>query len=141
MRPAEPNEPQIRVDDLPVLLRDFVHLIGITATMRLVEEYGGTRIYIPKRDITEDHELAHIIGLAHLRTLARVYGGEKHFELPKASHALAAIRRREIIASYGPKSLRQLAREYRLTERRVSQIIAEANAERHAASARQVALF
>lgn len=123
-------------DLLPPLLQDFVRLIGVTATMLLVERFGGLRIYIPARP-NADHHLAQLIGLDALQKLSEVYGLETHFQLPKAMHALLAIRDRKIIAEYGPKSIRQLAAEHHLTERHVTRIVAAA----HSSNPDQTELF
>src|SRR5215208_1085377 len=89
------------------VLQDFVRLIGLHATMLLVEKFGGLRIYIPLNPSAE-HHFAQLIGLGNLQKLSQVYGREDHFELPKAERALLALRNAKIKAEYGPKSIRQL---------------------------------
>lgn len=112
----------LSTDLLPRVLQDFVRLIGLHATMLLVERFGGLRIYIPLHPSPE-HHFAQLIGLANLQKLSAVYGREDHFELPKAERALLALRNARIKAEYGPKSIRQLAAEYQLTERHVTRIV------------------
>lgn len=112
----------LSIELLPKLLQDFVRLIGLRATMLLVERFGGLRIYIPLNP-TADHHFAQLIGLENLKKLSAVYGLENHFELPKAERALLAIRNAKMKAEYGPKSLRQLAAEHHLTERQVTRIV------------------
>ena len=34
--------------DLPGTLRDIAALIGLPSTLKLVETYGGVRLYVPK---------------------------------------------------------------------------------------------
>jgi Mor family transcriptional regulator len=118
----------LATDLLPKLLQEFVRLIGIEATLRLVERFGGLRIYIPL-DPKPEHHLAQLIGLDNLAKLAQVYGGESHFELPKALHALTAVRNAKIRADYRFKSIRELAAEHHLTERHVTRIVAGADVE------------
>lgn len=115
---------QLSTDLLPKVLQEFVRLIGLPATMILVEHFGGLRIYIPLNP-TPDHHFAQLIGFDNLVRLAQVYGREDHFELPKAERALKALRNAKIKAEYGPKSLRQLAMEHRLTERQVTRIVGD----------------
>ncbi len=115
---------------LPPLLQEFVRLIGVVATMQLVERFGGLRIYVPANPYPE-HPLAQIIGFDNLVKLSRVYGREDHFQLPKAERALTALRDAKILADYGPKSIRQLAAEHRLTERHVTRIVAAAHVKNH----------
>lgn len=118
--------PGIPVDLLPPLLQDFERLIGLDATMALVRHSGGLRIYIPTPErVTRDHPFAHEIGLGSLLKLAEVYGGEAHFQLPKAERALIQVRNARIANAYSThKTARELAVEYRLTERQIVRIVA-----------------
>ena len=107
---------------LPQVLQDFVRLIGLAATMILVEHFGGRRLYIPANP-HPDHHLAKLIGLDNLVKLSRVYGLEDHFDIPKAERALRAVRDQKIRSEYGPKSTSTLAREHNLTERQIWNIV------------------
>jgi Mor family transcriptional regulator len=107
---------------LPKVLQEFVRLIGLQATMLLVERFGGLRIYIPLNP-APDHHFAQLIGFDNLVKLSQIYGREDHFELPKAKRALTALRDAKIKAEHGPKSIRQLAMEHRLTERHITRIL------------------
>jgi Mor family transcriptional regulator len=117
----------LSIELLPKVLQEFVRLIGLPATMLLVEKFGGLRIYIPLHPNAE-HHFAQLIGYANLVKLSKVYGREDHFELPKAERALTAIRNAKIVAEYGPKSVRELAAEYRLTERHVTRLVGAVDA-------------
>ena len=113
---------------LPPRLQEFVRLIGLPATMLLVERFGGLRIYIPAT-ATADHPFAELIGFDNLVKLAEQYGidgtGDR-FLLPRAERALNAVRNAQIRADYlTAKSLRDLALEHGLTERHVSRIVAD----------------
>lgn len=112
----------LTIELLPKVLQEFVRLIGIQATMLMVEKFGGLRIYIPLNP-TPDHHFAQLIGFDNLVKLSEVYGLEDHFELPKAERALKALRNAKIRAEFGPKSIRQLAHEHKLTERQVTRIV------------------
>jgi Mor family transcriptional regulator len=112
---------------LPKVLQDFVRLIGLHATMLLVERFGGLRIYIPLNP-KPDHHFAQLIGMDNLLKLSQVYGREDHFELPKAERALLALRNAKMKAEYGPKSVRELAAEHHLTERQVTRIVGSLDA-------------
>lgn len=107
---------------LPQVLQDFVRLIGLAPTLVIVEQYGGCRLYVPVRP-TEDHPLAQLIGFENLCTLSRVYGLESHFDIPKATLATRHLRNEKIRADYASKSVRDLAREHRLTERMIWKIL------------------
>lgn len=112
----------LSTDLLPKVLQDFVRLIGLAATMLLVEHFGGTRLYIPVKPSPE-HRLATLIGLDNLVKLSRVYGAQDHFDIPKAERALRHLRDQKIRAEIGPKSARTLAIEHGLTERMVWNIV------------------
>jgi hypothetical protein len=112
----------LSIELLPKVLQEFVRLIGLPATMLLVERFGGLRIYVPLNP-SPDHQFAQIIGLENLQKLSQIYGREDHFELPKAERALKALRNAKIKAEYGPKSVRELASEHGLTERHVTRIV------------------
>lgn len=106
------------------MLQEFVRLIGLVPTMALVQVMGGRRVYIPK-NATSEHPLAAIIGLENLLKLGKVYGGEDHFQLPKAERALLAVRNAAIAESYASsKTARTLATEYGLTEGQIVRIVA-----------------
>lgn len=115
---------ELSIELLPKVLQEFVRLIGLPATMLLVEKFGGLRIYIPLNP-TPEHHFAQLIGFANLERLSEVYGREDHFELPKAERALLALRNAKMRAEYGPKSVRQLAAEYGLTERHVTRLVGD----------------
>ncbi|MEN5179233.1 Mor transcription activator family protein [Comamonas testosteroni] len=69
--------------------------------------------------------MAAIIGLENLLKLGKVYGGEDHFQLPKAERALLAVRNAAIAESYASsKTARTLATEYGLTEGQIVRIVA-----------------
>lgn len=115
----------IDIDLLPQLLQDFERLIGLEPTMALVRHSGGLRIYIPTpKRVSADHVFAHVIGLENLLKLAEVYGGEAHFQLPKAEKALIQVRNARIAKAYGThKTARELAAEYHLTEGQIVRIV------------------
>ncbi len=114
---------EINARHLPRVLRDIVKLIGLPATMKIVQHYGGVRLWVPKT-MTEEHELARLLGFAPAEKLARAYGGDEHFDVPLALKALRAVRDGRIRAEARRCSTRTLARRYKLTERRIWHILA-----------------
>jgi len=110
-------------DDLPPSLRDIAELIGLPGTLRLVETYGGVRLYVPKK-LDAEHKLAQLIGLEQAAKLADTYGGEMHFDIPRAVEATRAARDRCIRADQASGSThRELALKYSLTERQIRNIL------------------
>jgi len=114
---------EIDVDDLPGILRDLVDLIGLAGTMKLVEHYGGVRLYVPVK-YDPGHPIAKLLGGESFLKLIDAYGGEEHFDIPKADRAMIALRNRRIREDYSVMSQRQLALKYGLTERQIRNIVA-----------------
>ncbi len=122
-------------DLLEPILQDIVALIGLHHTMKLVHAYGGVRLYVPVQPLDDEHYLVRLIGAAAAKKLQAMYGGEPHFDIPKAERALRAVRDNEIRAKRPHTSVRLLALEYRLTERQIRTICGELEDDR------QVGLF
>lgn len=129
------NAALINTDLLEPILQDLVELIGLHPTMRLVQAYGGVRLYVPKLELEDDHSLVRLIGSEAAKKLQAMYGGEPHFDIPKAERALRAVRDAEIRAKRPHTSVRLLALENRLTERQIRTICGEVEDDR------QVGLF
>lgn len=109
---------------LEPLLQDWVRLIGITATMALVEHRGGTRLSIA-RAAAENFDLRQLIGVRHAATLGKHYGNERHY-VPKALRALRKVRDQAILIDLQSKSVPQVARLHRVCERTVHYAKAQA---------------
>lgn len=117
----------IAADLLPPLLQDWVRLIGLPATMAMVNRYGGTRIYIPA-EAPPEHPYADLIGQHNLVKLCAEYGAFGHglrLLLPNARRALTAVRNAQIRADYASKSARELAAAYQLNQRHIERIVAD----------------
>ena len=55
------------------IIDDVCGLIGFSATVRLIEWYGGRHVYIPEH-ATDDHPLALLLGCSALRALSSELG-------------------------------------------------------------------
>ena len=140
MMPLEPPE-DIRLDDLPPLLAEITGLIGLGATVQLAEHWGGVRHYYPRPEfLTEDHPLVRLLGADSARALCAYIGGGE-VTVPKADLALRAARDRAIRNARGEWSVRQLAARYRLSERRVWEIVSGADPQTAAEACGQLRLF
>jgi hypothetical protein len=112
-------------EELPPTLRVIVELIGPLATAKLVDRFGGLRLYIPGKAAT-DHPVAELIGFDNMRKLCDEYkyeGAGMRITLPCASSVILAERNKRIRAEYGPKTTRQLAIEHRVSERQIERIV------------------
>jgi Mor family transcriptional regulator len=111
----------MRLEDLPGRLREIAERIGLPATIRLVEGWGGTRLYVPEK-IEPHHLLAQRLGCEAARQLSRLYAREI-IDIPRAVRAAKAIRDREIIERLDAgDSAPALARAHGLTERAIWKI-------------------
>lgn len=75
---------------------------------------------------------------APILPLCEAYGGEEHFDIPRAVRALRHLRDTRIRAEYATRSAAELAREHALTERQVFKIVGR---QAPATDERQEALF
>ena len=108
---------------LPGILQEFAVLIGLAGTLRIVETYGGVRLYVPKT-VDGDHDLVKLIGIEAARKLAAEYGGELHMDIPRAVAATRAARDACIHADRAAgMTHRELALKYKLTERQIRNIL------------------
>lgn len=113
----------VSADDLPPRLAQLAELIGLTATLRLVEARGGTVVYVPDVATTE-HWLARLLGIAALERLVRAYPRD-FIPVDRAAAALRAARDRHIVARHRDgQSTASLALDYHLTQRQVFNILA-----------------
>jgi hypothetical protein len=101
------------------VLEGLIATIGEAAALKLVDAFGGARVYVPQMPEPEDM-LSGLIGIEAALQLARVYGGER-LELPHPNG------RRDKILSLRRSGLSvdRIALEAGCTRRRVFQILAE----------------
>ncbi len=112
----------IREEDLPKSLANIVRAIGMPATLKLIERYGGSRVYVPEpKHITVDHAIARAIGFDAARALSRLAGDER-IEVPRAAGAFRLARDRLILRESRTASVSKLALKYHLSERQIYQI-------------------
>jgi len=130
---------KLSLNDLPESLHDVVELIGLAATLNLVEHFGGRiALYVP-RDIEAEHPLAVAIGITAARKLAVHYGTDCLRNIPRCVDGLRRIRNAELHARReAGDSPATLAHAFGLTERQVWSILAEF---RDAGDDKQAALF
>ncbi len=69
----------------PASLVEIAEKIGLAATLKLIEAYGGTNCYIPHRP-TPEQKLVQVIGIAATLKLSAVHAGE-HIDIALAQAA------------------------------------------------------
>ena len=109
-------------EGLSPLLRELEQVIGLEATLALVERWGGVILYIPQ-SVPEEHPITEATGAEAAEKLCGYFGGN-HISMPKAVEYRRLKRDHEIFLKRktGMKAS-ELAREYGLTQRHVFDII------------------
>ncbi len=75
-------------------------------------------------DLPENQrEIAEVIGLESYLKLSKYFGGGENLYVSKYSNIIVLARNREIKERYNGYNIRQLAREYMLSERQIRIII------------------
>ena len=115
----------LRLEDLPETAREIVEIIGLPKALRLVEELGGTSFPLPRSDWDglRMEMLAKVVGEDATRRLIERYAGTALY-IPCCAAAMRAARDRAIQSEYlAGTPVYRLALKYRLTERRIWQIL------------------
>lgn len=103
---------------LPGVLAGIEEIAGRDAALRVAEELGGTRIYIPKGTrAVRRRDLSRQIGADALSALADLRGGEE-LEVPRARRAII-----HHLAFIDPQPTNVIARRAAMSERKVRQAI------------------
>tara|TARA_R110002049_G_scaffold13675_5_gene59403 strand:+ start:426 stop:830 length:405 start_codon:yes stop_codon:yes gene_type:complete len=118
------NQPEssLVAEHLPASVAELVGIIGLPATLAIVEERGGLRFYVPVQP-RPDHWLARLIGMAAFTRLVEYAAGDE-IEVPRCLDALRAAKDRQIAqdAAAGD-SQATLARRYGYTERGIRKVL------------------
>lgn len=144
-----------RLDDvqhlLPATAQALIRLIGIVATLRLVEDMGGRQFPVSKNKrrlgIIRFEALAEVIGRDAAFVLTRHYGGDV-LSVPTCAAALRELRDRELRADFDRITIEHpanhavsvLQRKYKITERHVWRLL-KRNDKQGPGDGQQMALF
>lgn len=136
-----PDMLRVEIAELPASLTDIADLIGLPATLDLVDAWGGVRMYFPSpRALSDVHPLVQVLGGETAVRLCERFGGTDVL-LPRALDALRRARDRLIHHEHAQgASGRTLALRYRLSERRLWEILAT-DPDPDAGTRAQMALF
>ena len=123
--------------NLPASVAELVDLIGLDKAMKLVKTLGGTTFPVPKRQTSlgevRYNVLADVVGVDAADALVKRFGGDELY-VPRCAAALQAARDAEINEAFvaGTRAGRSaadvvfsLARRYKLSDRRVWDILKE----------------
>jgi Mor family transcriptional regulator len=110
---------------LPENLKDIIQVIGLQSALKLVEELGGIRMYIPEK-LSTKHVLIQAVGKTDAEKISRHYAGD-YLYFPRCMDALRSMRNASIINDRNQGTpTATLALKYKLTERQVQNILAAA---------------
>ena len=108
--------------DVPTsLYGQVVKIIGSVAADKLIEHFGGRRLYIPLKPAPRD-QIPRSIGMRAALAMARVFGSERI--LVPATCNQARRRARILRMRANQISISHIARELRCTERHVYKVLA-----------------
>lgn len=120
----------VDIADLPRSAIDLVDLIGLAATVRLVESMPGILFPVPRGEDNNAagadrfQQLSDIVGLEAARILIKHYGGKGGMYIPSCKTALRRARNRSIVALYNAGvSVFDLALAWRLSDRQIKSIL------------------
>ncbi len=116
----------------PASLREVETVIGLAATLKLVEAFGGGNCYIPATPDPSAH-LVQVLGERAVAALIEQYGPGT-FAVP----ALAAVRHKRVLISRLSGSARDVARKLGVTDRWVRYVRASS---RDKIDSRQIDMF
>ncbi|WOE42920.1 Mor transcription activator family protein [Acinetobacter chinensis] len=99
-------------------------LIGVEASINLIQAYGGTSIFVPsKHALKVSHEITHIIGLKALKLLSEQLGNGT-IEIPMGTPITVAMRNKAVRDhALREPSKPKLARHFGLTLRSIRTIL------------------
>lgn len=110
-------------------LYDIIKAIGLPAAMKLVENFGGIRLYLPLPEKIDEHnQIAKVIGVDAARKLAESWerGPERRRpSIPLARRHLRAIVKSEIQRDRQKLTIPELALKYQTTERNIYRYLGE----------------
>ena len=127
-RPHITDAQQVFTDDeiINLMPKNFIfiaRLIKVENALNLIDAFGGTKVFIPKRQALNVHsELAQVIGLNRLQLLADQLGNET-IEVPMGTPITVAMRNRAIREQAPTMSKEKLARKFSVTLRTIRSIL------------------
>lgn len=112
---------------LPENLRVIIQLTDYRTAMILIEQFGGSDYkFPPLKTITENHELAELLGFNNLKKLCQYWNGDLVY-IPKSDRYLGVLRNKRIeqdLEEIGANTEAQksLAKKYNVTSRWIRQV-------------------
>ncbi len=128
-RPHITDARQVFSDDeiIGLMPKNFAYiakLIGAEASLLMIENYGGTNVFIPhKHALNINHEISRVIGLSKLKILSSQLGNNT-IAVPMGSPIWLAMRNRMVRDLASKKESKpKIARKFGVTERTIRTIV------------------
>lgn len=106
---------------LSKFLRKLVRVAGFDAALKLVERFGGIRVFIPAEEhLHAEHPIVQAVGIEAAKKLSRDRDLAKDaHDVPRAAAHMRRVRDLLMREEYRDKSASQLARGFGMTRRNV----------------------
>lgn len=108
----------IDLTQLPFVVQDIANVIGLEDTLKLIDRYKGTPMYVPMQ-VKAEGMILKVIGLNSTIKLIKQFGGDT-LDMPKCSAAIRTIRNNFILKS--KLSVCEVAKKFDLTPRQIRNI-------------------
>jgi Mor family transcriptional regulator len=110
---------------LPDSLKGLRAHLSLEAILRLVEAFGGGKVYIPGEKV-RGSELAKAVGLEAAQALSALLPMGESIEVPKADRLKRLLRNLEIVKrSNEGENSKSLSRRFNITQRQVFSILSD----------------
>lgn len=110
------------IDLLPGSMVELVDVIGLPAVLKLMDAFGGTELWVPKR-LAHDHPLVEALGAEAAQCLVE-HAPCENIRVPRGAGIIREVRNRAIRRERRAGALiSELALRYQLTERQVLTIL------------------
>lgn len=112
---------ELCIEYLPESIQEMIDVIGLQATLLIVQERGGIRLCVPTK-VSESNWLTQLIGKEAMSKLVEYYCGEE-VEIPRCASAIKAAQDQKIFEKLkAGVSQAKLAREFGYTERGIRKL-------------------
>lgn len=112
----------------PSCLDQMVEAIGESATLALVEAFGGTTQRLPALCNLPSHAFVAVIGEVLLRGLVAHMGASRWIYIPKCEDGMRKRRDQAIVQAYlNGNKVEALARQHHMSDRHIWRILKETN--------------
>lgn len=108
---------------LPVRAKSFLEAVGVESVVKLIEAYGGRRVYVPK-DYHPDHPLLALLGADEATKLSQGFAALGYYEVPRGTVLMSLVRAKKIRRLHKDgMTYRELSELFSISERYICKIV------------------